>query len=207
MPNSRRIRVPYFSQWESAGLTSAVVAEGERALLGDPLWQRSGAASVGEYARWANNLCGMACLKMILGARGEDHPTLDLAKACAAYGGYVVNEAEASIRGLIYAPFVSFVEQRFGLRAEVKTGVATAALPSVLDEWDFFIASVNPGIRWPEREPSSKGGHLVLVTAATAETIRFNNPSGHAPATQADVELLPGVFDGFFANRGIAVSL
>lgn len=65
--------------------------------------------------------------------------------------------------------------------------------------------SVNSGIRWPERMPPSKGGHLVLVTAASADTIRFHNPSGPDATSQADVTLPLAVFDRFFANRGIAV--
>src|SRR5690348_738455 len=81
--------VPYFSQWETADMTSQVLAEGPLALLRDPLWRNSGAETIEEYARWAVNVCGMACLKMILAARGEFHPILSLARACTDYGGYV----------------------------------------------------------------------------------------------------------------------
>ncbi|PYB72300.1 hypothetical protein [Rhizobium wuzhouense] len=186
-------------------MTLPVLAEGSAALLRDPLWRQSGAETVEDYARWAVNVCGMACLKMILAARGELHPTLALAGACTAYGGYVVNELDASIKGLIYAPFVTYVRERFGLSAEMMTDVATGNIPGLLTARPFFIASVNSGIRWPERLPPSKGGHLVLVTAASPETIRFHNPSGHDAASQANVTLPLAVFDRFFANRGIAV--
>ncbi|MBX5002253.1 hypothetical protein HJB51_28355 [Rhizobium lentis] len=201
----RKSGVPYFSQWETPGMTLPVLAKGSQALLGDPLWHRSGAGTIEEYARWAVNVCGMACLKMILAARGEIHPTLELARACTSYGGYVVNEIDDSIKGLIYAPFVRFVSERFGLRAETMTGVDASAISELLSKRRFFIASVNSGIRWPEREPPSKGGHLVLVTAASTESIRFHNPSGHDEASQADVTLPLSVFDRFFANRGISV--
>ncbi|UVD58862.1 C39 family peptidase [Rhizobium sp. Pop5] len=197
--------VPYFSQWETPGMTLPVLAEGAQALLADPLWRRSGAATIEEYARWAVNVCGMACLKMILAARGEIHPTIELARACTAYGGYVVNDIDASIKGLIYAPFVRFVSERFGLGAETMTGVDTSAIPGLLSKRRFFIASVNSGIRWPEREPPSKGGHLVLVTSASPETVRFHNPSGHDEASQADVTLPLVIFDRFFAGRGISI--
>lgn len=201
----QRDKVPYFSQWETPEMTLPVLAEGPAALLRDPLWRQSGAETVEEYARWAVNVCGMACLKMILAARGDLHPTMALARACTAYGGYVVNELDTSIKGLIYAPFVTYVRERFGIAAETMTGVETGSIPDLLADRPFFIASVNSGIRWPERSPPSKGGHLVLVTAATAETIRFHNPSGHDAASQADVTLPLAVFDPFFANRGIAV--
>lgn len=198
---------PYFSQWETPEMTLPVLSEGGAALMRDPLWRNSGAETIEDYARWAVNACGMACLKMILAARGDVHPTLALARDCTDYGGYVVNDADASIKGLIYAPFVRFVAERFGLQAETVTNVETSAIPELLSQRRFFIASVNSAIRWPEREPPSKGGHLVLVTAAGAETIRFHNPSGHDRQSQADVTLPLTTFDRFFANRGIAVGL
>ncbi len=201
----QRSSVPYFRQWETPGMTLPVLAEGSQALLSDPLWRHSGTGTIEEYARWAVNVCGMACLKMILAARGEIRPTLELARACTAYGGYVVNEVDASIKGLIYAPFVRFATERFGLDAETITDIETSAIPDLLSKRRFFIASVHSAIRWPEREPPSKGGHLVLVTAASQETVRFHNPSGHDEASQADVTLPLAVFDHFFANRGISV--
>lgn len=116
-------KVPYFSQWETPDMTLAVVAEGaQTALLKDPLWASSGARNVEDYARWAGNLCGMACLKMVLAARtGRTMPIIDLAMGCKDYGGYV-EEADGRIKGLIYAPFVPFVKDRFGLDAKVVTG-------------------------------------------------------------------------------------
>ena len=198
--------VPFFSQWETSDMTMDVLAEGaEVALRRDPLWQRSGAETLEEYAVWAANICGMACLKMILATRGEIVPTIELARRCAGYGGYVVTEG--SIKGLIYAPFVSFVQEVFGLQAEVMTNVATSDIPAILARSRFFIASVSSSIRWPERQPPSKGGHLVLVTAASDEGFRFHNPSGHTSATQENAELAPADFDRFFANRGIAVAI
>ncbi|MCJ9720307.1 C39 family peptidase [Agrobacterium sp. SHOUNA12C] len=199
--------VPYFSQWETPDMTLAVVAKGSAALLDDPLWHQSGADTVEEYAHWAVNLCGMACLKMILAKRGELHPTLALARACTQYGGYVVGEDGTCIKGLIYAPFVRMVTERFGLKAEVVTGVEAAAIRALLSRGQFFMASVHHSIRWPEQAPPSKGGHLVLVTSASGQGTRFHNPSGHDWASQADVTLPLPIFDRFFANRGIVVSL
>lgn len=175
--------VPYFSQWETPEMTLPVVEEGAVALLRDPLWQQSGAQSVEEYANWAVNLCGMACLKMILAARGEHYPTLALARACTRHGGYVVGSDGTSIKGLIYRPFVEMVSSEFRLRAEVMTSVEATALPELLSIWPFFMASVHHSIRWPGQIPPSKGGHLVLITSASAREVRFHNPSGHDPAS------------------------
>jgi hypothetical protein len=201
------LQAPYFSQWETASMTLSVLERGAPALLADPLWQQSGADTAEEYARWAVNICGMACLKMILATRGEHHRTIDLARGCTAFGGYVVNDEDQSIRGLIYAPFVTYVSEIFDLEAETITSLPTTGIAGILENNAFFIASVNSQIRWPDREPPSKGGHLVLVTAATAKSIRFHNPSGHDEASQADVELPVAIFDRFFANRGVAVAL
>ena len=113
-----RSSVPYFCQWESAHLAGEII-EGKLALADDPAWRGSGARDVDEYARWASHVCGMACLKMVLAAEtGQVHPTLELARRSLPYGAYTEN-AEGHIKGMIYAPFVRFVAQDFGLRAEV----------------------------------------------------------------------------------------
>lgn len=199
-------KVPYFSQWETPDMTLAVVEEGaQAALLKDPLWAYSGARTVEDYARWAGNLCGMACLKMVLAARtGLIVPIMDLAMGCKDYGGYV-EEVDGRIKGLIYAPFVPFVKDRFGLNARVVTGISAGDIGDIVAQSEFFIASVHHSIRWSDTEPPSKGGHLVLVTAVDAGSVRFHNPSGHEVATRENVELPLEAFERFFAGRGIAI--
>ena len=196
-------RVPYFSQWESAALAPALIA-GVARLEDDPLWAASGAQSVAEYAAWANRVCGMACLKMILAARsGRILPTIKLARGALRYGAYA--SPDAPIQGLIYAPFVTFVAREFGLHAEVVTGIEAAGLPAQFERAEFFIASVHPSIRFPRNLSSGRGGHLVLVTAAHAGGVTFHNPSGHGRSSRVDVRLPVPVFDAFFAGRGIAI--
>jgi hypothetical protein len=195
---------PYFSQWESPELAQRFIADAA-ALVEDPRWRRSGARDVAEYARWANHVCGMACVKMILAARtGRAWPIIDLARGAAAYGAYV--ESDGGIRGLIYAPCVDYLRAVHGIESEVVTGVGAADLPRLMDRAAFFIASVHPAIRMPEREPPRRGGHLVLVTAAEQASVRFHNPSGDAPATSAHVRLDLATFDRFFAGRGIKIA-
>ena len=93
--------IPYFSQWESPGLAAQFIAH-ERPLSDDPLWRNSGATSVEEYALWANHVCGMACLKMLLAARtGVTHPTLELTRMAVEFGAYVIEDG--TIRGMISA--------------------------------------------------------------------------------------------------------
>lgn len=200
-------QVPYFSQWETSDLTARILDQGvETALRQDPLWRSSGASCIDEYAAWAWNICGMACLKMILADRtGIIWPTIKLAKRCAAYGGYVFEPETTVIKGLIYAPFVEFVAKEFGLEAKIITGLATGALPEQLNTADFFLASVHSSIRSPNGHPPAKGGHLVLVTASSDTNVVFHNPSGFDPETQMNVQMDLSLFGRYFAGRGIAV--
>ena len=200
--------VPYFSQFETPDIINAYEREPSEAVLAaDPLWAASGAADRAEYARWAANVCGMACLKMILAAFGMDpRPTLALARECTAHGGYVVDAQSGAIKGLIYAPFVTYLAERFGLAATVVTGIAASDIPAHLPPGGFLIASVHPTIRRPDTEPPAKGGHLVLVTAASGQAITFHNPSGHTDRSRVDATLPPTDFARFFAGRGIVVA-
>ncbi|WP_313624221.1 hypothetical protein [Achromobacter sp.] len=198
-----RAAVPYFCQWESAHLAGEIIRK-ELDLADDPAWRDSGARHLEEYVRWASHVCGMACLKMVLAARtGHAYPTLELARRSIPYGAYV-EEPDGGIKGLIYAPFVRYVADVFELQAQVRVDLPAAALPALMGQAEYFMASVHPWIRWPDREPPRKGGHLVLVTRATADTVTFHNPSGE-PDTQADVELPLAEFDRFFAQRGVAI--
>lgn len=196
--------VPYFSQWESPDLATRFIADAG-ALAEDPNWRSSGARDRDEYARWANHVCGMACVKMLIAARtGRVWPILELARGATAHGAYV--ESGDDIRGLIYAPCVDYLRMAHGIESEVVTGIQADDLPRLMARAAFFIASVHPWIRTPERAPPKRGGHLVLVTAADDDGIRFHNPSGDSPATSADVRLDLVGFDRFFAGRGLAIA-
>jgi hypothetical protein len=187
-----------FTQWESAGLVADFLAGRDAAT--DPRWAESGAADAAEYARWAEHLCGMACLRMALAARGESWTIHALRREVQALGGYV-EEPGGRIRGLIYAGAVAFLERR-GVPARI---LLDAPLPD-LAPGQVYIASVHPLIRRPEVAPPHPGGHLVLVFGRDAEgRLRFHNPSGHDAATQRDVRLRPEDFARYHAGRGILV--
>lgn len=189
----------YFAQWESPNLARAFLAG--RSAATDPRWAASGAETAIEYAAWAEHLCGMACLKMALAARGRDLPIHTLRRGVQAHGGYV--ETAGGIKGLIYAGAVAWLESE-GIAASIVLDVAPEALPG----HGLFIASVHPAIRRPDAPPPGRGGHLVLVFGRDAAgRLRFHNPSGDSPATQRDVRLSPAVFGDFFAGRGILLPL
>jgi hypothetical protein len=85
-------------------------------------------------------------------------------------------------------------------------GLEAAEVPALLHECRYFIASVHPSIRRPESTPPQRGGHLVLITAADAQSVIFHNPSGDSPATRERVHLPLSRFAPFFAGRGIAIA-
>lgn len=191
---------PYFAQWESPELVGEFL-DGRDAAT-DPRWAESGAADIAEYARWAEHLCGMACLKMAMAARGQAHTIHDLRRAVQPLGGYV-EERDGFIRGLIYAGAVRWLNDR-GIAARI---VLDEPMPS-LAPGEFYIASVHASIRTPEVEPPRRGGHLVLVFGTDeAGRWRFHNPSGIGTAQQRDVRLSPETFSRFHADRGILIPL
>ena len=195
--------VPYFSQWESADRAAQIVA-GELHPADDPSWSESGATSAAEYAEWANHICGMACLKMLLAARtGTVYPTMTLTEIAVEYGAYVVKEG--AIHGMIYAPLVKMLKLRFGIGAEVITGITAPELASLMPIGSLFFASVHDSIRWLKVPSPKKGGHLVLVTQAESHELVFHNPSGHTAETQRDVKVPVHLFQEFFAGRGVLV--
>jgi hypothetical protein len=198
---AERAPPPYRAQWESAGLVADFLAGRDPAT--DPRWRGSGAATRDEYARWASHLCGCACLQMALGARGHEIPPIHaIRRAVQAHGGYVETQ-DGEIRGLIYAGAVAWLEQR-GIPARILLDIAAADIPPLVADGALFIASVHGTIRWPERDPPSRGGHLVLVFGTDAAgALRFHNPSGHTADARQDARLAPAAFDCFFAGRGI----
>ncbi|WNC13673.1 C39 family peptidase [Brevibacillus brevis] len=199
-------RVPYFAQFESRDRVLDLVS-GRMDPADDPLWQQSGATDPAEYAEWSSHICGMACLKMLL-AHWQNRviPTMHLMRECRAYGGYVVQE-DGSIKGLIYRPFVSFLEEKFGMQAQLKEHTPIEDIYDLLGEGYVYIASVHPGIRTPEVAPPKQGGHLVYVFGRKQESreVIFHNPSGHTPETQEHVHLSLETFARFYAKRGILI--
>ncbi len=197
-----RIPPPFFGQWESRDRIGDILSGALRADH-DPLWPRSGARDAADYARWAEHLCGMACLRMALAGLGLDPPPLlALAGACAARGGYV-EEPDGFIRGLIYAPCVALLAEEYGIGAEIVLDSPAEAIPTLLARGSAYIASVHPMIRQPEADPPARGGHLVLVFAAAEGVLRFHNPSGDTLGTQEDVRMTIADFARFHAERGI----
>jgi hypothetical protein len=192
---------PYRAQWESAELVADFLAGRDPAT--DPRWRESGAASAAEYGRWAEHLCGCACLQMALGACGREVPPIhEIRRGVQALGGYV-EQPDGTIHGLIYAGAVAWLAGQ-GIAARIVLDLDAAAIPALLEGGGPFIASVHPAIRQADAAPPTRGGHLVLVFGVAPDgALRFHNPSGDTPASRRDARLPPEAFGRCFAGRGI----
>ncbi|MFC8229246.1 peptidase [Streptomyces sp. NPDC057287] len=196
--------VPVHTQFASPDLVGAIV-EGGLDPAEDPRWADSGAASPAEYARWAGHLCGVTCLRMALGTGAP--PLFALRDGALKYDAYTEN-ADGVIKGLVYAPFARYASEVHGLDAVVHRHLSPAGILDLLDEGRTVMASVHYGIRHPDRPAPGRGGHLVLLTARTADGsgVHFHNPSGTSAATRT-ADLPVPVFERFFAARGVSMPL
>jgi hypothetical protein len=195
--------VPYFSQWESAELAERFV-DGSLDLADDPRWAVSGARTPAEYGYWASKVCGLACLKMILAGRGQPvPPTMTLVEQALAWRAYIPEGDR--VAGLIYQPFADWVAAEYEIIAEVVPHLSLEAIATTASPRTPVIASVHKWIRWPDRNPPARGGHLVLVTGASGGQLRFHNPSGLPPATQRDALVSAADFARFYAGRGLLI--
>ena len=196
--------VPYYSQWESADLVGQFL-DGTLASAEDPLWAASGARTPAEYGFWAPRVCGLACLRMIMGCCGMPVPRMmSLVEQALAWGAYVPDGDR--VAGLIYQPFADGVRADYGIGLEVVPGLSLDRLTAEASAQRPVIASVHHWIRWPDRIPPETGGHLVLVTGAADGLVRLHNPSGLPGSSQRDAVIEAVSFARFFAGRGLIVT-
>lgn len=196
-------QVPYFSQWESPQLVPLIL-NGAMSAAEDPLWSRSGASTPAEYEFWSWRTCGMACLRMALSYwRGIEPPTVTLAQECLDASAYVRHPDR--VEGLIYAPFCSYVRNRWGLEADSCPQLPADQLAGHLGAGRLIMLSVHASVRNPETEPPRRGGHLVLAVGVTAEYLFIHNPSG-LPGESQEFAVIPwSRLERFSAHRGIVL--
>jgi hypothetical protein len=203
-----RTEIPYRSQYASPELAGEIAA-GRVTLDQDPRWREAGARDRQEYVRWARCGCGMACLQMILAARGGPVPPLvELGRRAIAYGGYEARPARG-FGPLIYAGFVEFAAAEFGLAARVAAPLPLAELLAAVAADEVVLASVSAEIRALAAEPARRGGHLVLVIERSADGrgLCYHDPAGDRSDNARAVWLERESFARFYAERGVAVTL
>lgn len=182
-----------------------------KALLEDPFWQETGAATQQEYAYWAVRSCGMVCVKMCVESFGG--PSLPLQAWIDR--GLVLNAyltekrpSQASIeKGWLHAGVAQVMEQA-GLLTEVKA-VDMAALYGDLSMGKLAIASVSHELGSGD-EITHQGGHLVVVSAMLCKdgdmsAVVVHNPSGRTAVLQAGAVIPVERFEQAFSGRVITV--
>jgi hypothetical protein len=195
--------VPYYSQWADPVFARRIVEHHDDPCL-DPSWRSSGFEDADHYRFWARRICGLACLKSILGHWQLCQQThRDLLDGALRSGSYVV-ESEGRVNGLLYAPFATWLADAFDLQVEVYPLNPLEDLTAEISNDTMAIASVSSEIRYPLNESTRRGGHLVLVHGCDKSGVWIHNPSG-ATGTQADAYLSREDFSRFFANRGMVV--
>ncbi|MZD07692.1 hypothetical protein GTW43_21785 [Streptomyces sp. SID5785] len=195
--------VPYHSQWASPRLVEDIVT-GRIPASEDPQWASYGAADPDEYAWWSWRLCGVACLRMALEYFGHTAPpAMEIARACVEAGAYVRHDE--GLHGLIYAPFATWAEARFGIEAEVRPRLTEPELRTALEGGRLVMLSVHPSIREPATEPPGTGGHLVLAVGATDRALVLHNPSGFFGRSQEYAHVPWDRLGTFTAWRGVVL--
>jgi hypothetical protein len=131
-------------------------------------------------------------------------PLVILAKQCLEYGGYEL-PLEAS-PGLFYKPFVNFIFEEYGLRGKVVGALTLDEIKQTISDGGYATVSVTAEIRFPLKEPTRHGGHLVLVFGYDDEkqVVHINNPSGFKDS-QENAILSYKQFMKFFDHKGILI--
>lgn len=199
--------IPSYTQFESRDLIKQYL-NGNLDPVNDPLWRNSGADNPEEYANWAFNMCGMACLKMILKhALNKEFKTVELAKQALSYNAYIPTEDPREIDGLIYHPFKVYLEKEFAFKVLIAKFLTITMIWLALKLHFYTIVSVSPQIRNHPTNDFKKGGHLILIKSLSLkkQQVVFNNPSGTSPSTQENCTMKLKDFKKYFANRGILI--
>ena len=147
----------------------------------------------------------MACLQSLLEERlGASPGLVTLANELLLAGGYTLREG--GVRGLVYAPFVEYLLQRWDIKATVRAELPLAELTGELAGGTRALVSVNRTIRDAPQPPPERGGHLVLAYHCADGLIEFHNPSGHIEATRRAVRLPIATFERYYAERGVLIA-
>lgn len=157
----------------------------------------AGALSEEEYELWKWNVCGMACLKMILKYWNlGDYKTVELAKKCSQYGGYLPEQAKEKngkkiIPGLFYKAFRDFVKKEFKLDVVPTNKLSINRMKYELNRGNIVMVSI-----------SSEAGerHLVVLTGYDdgSKTIMLNDPAWE----KEERKLVENEFNDAYNGRG-----
>ena len=207
IPAKHHLDIPFYSQWESPALVDKILSR-KISAKDDPKWKNSGAKSKEEYEYWSWNLCGTACLKMIIAYENKKIPKLfTLARDITRFGGYLPKNKKI-IDGLFYKPFIQYLNEVHKRNAMIRNPLSLNRIKLELSKGNFPIVSVSQTIRDEQAPtPSNKTGHLVIITGYDDSTknLFLNNPSGYYRKSQKNHRISYNDFLKFYSGRGIIV--
>ena len=205
----------YISQFASRELISDILDK-HIPVDSDPKWRDLGFDSIEEYSFWAQRLCGLVCIKMVMDSlKPELSESIgSLTKKAVERGGYIIyDESRIFVdKGWFYAPLIELVKE-YGLSGAVCNPLNENELCINVIENSFSIVSVQPGvIRFDiEKCPSDKkGGHLVVITGFKWDKEQclgfyIHNPSGRKVSTQENAFIPIERFREAFASKGLVI--
>ena len=203
------LQVPYQSQFASSLLVKDILTWED-----DPLWNTWDIESLEEYKKRSMNVCGMACLSMILKHIWTDLvlDPIALWKQAINYDVYKADiHSSNGLSPMYYKEFVRYVRKEYGLICSILQEVTGLLLYSLISEWKYCIASVSPKIRnYNESYSGSTWGHLVLIVWMTIqkwsiESIKIHNPSGWSENNSQKYHSIPRKIFIKYWNRRILV--
>ncbi|MDP1706906.1 MAG: hypothetical protein Q8L36_03765, partial [bacterium] len=111
--------INYYSQWESRNLNKSIELDVMEARE-DPGWENSGALDKDEYQYWSQNICAIACFKMVsdnLGFSSRDIRSVSFAKESVGYGVY--KEVEGEVEGIFWKSFQRFLSEKYKIESRI----------------------------------------------------------------------------------------
>ncbi|GAB2724848.1 hypothetical protein [Nocardia thraciensis] len=207
--------LPYFSQWGGLHLNDEVIVRRTDQSRVETLWRDDapqpdgwrldGYRSREEYLFWSRRACGLACLQSLLHGWTDTRLSMGVLVRLARDRGCYIIEPSGNVKGLIYRPFMAWVESQFGFRCELIEHTPIEISAEKIGPGQVMIASVSPEIRDPGTGNPLRGGHLVLIHEVHNGEVRFHDPSGYSD-NSASTSLPMHVFERFHADRGIMIS-
>lgn len=175
----------------------------EPSLLND--WTSYGYRSSEEFQFWSRKVCGLACLQSLLHGWTDVRFTMGELLTLALDWDCFVMMPSGNVQGLVYRPFMSWINAQFGFECELIENTTIAESGDLVRPGRVMIASVSAEIRDESTPEPQPGGHLVLVYAVEDGVVWFHNPSGYSHNSES-ASLPIGIFERFHANRGVLVA-
>jgi hypothetical protein len=160
-------KVKYYSQWESNDLNQKIEL-GVVDAMEDPLWHRSGAIDQEDYKLWSNNICAIACFRMIadnLGISSEEMKTILIARESTKYGTYELQKNGGEIDGIFWKPFSTFLLEKYNIRSCILRYLTVTKMRKLLLSNKIIFLSVSPFFHHDNNKAKilKRRGHVILV--------------------------------------------